>query len=382
MEEDHHNKKIKINILKNFKSTKLINLLVIVLGIILLINLSLTFSFKNTAEAKIEEIKELTRPAEIHLTIIKNSACDDCFELNNVISSIKNNNVEVINEETLDFNSKKARELVKEHNVQKIPTVLVFGEIEKSGNMGLDKSDDALIFADVKAPYFDIISNKVAGKVSVTYINDQTCEKCTDLSSFIQQLKQLGVAIVDEKAIDIKDAAALISRYRLDKVPALIFSKDLSAYEDLTQNWQVGGTVESDGRYILRTINPPYFDLNSDKVVGLIDIVYLLDEKCEDCYDVEVHKQILTSPGGFDLSFNSEKKIDISDDEGKELVEKYNIEKVPTVILSNDVSVYPFVESLQRFFTIGWDGSYIFTNFQAMGNIVYNDLTKQDNLEV
>ena len=96
MEEDHHNKKIKINILKNFKSTKLINLLVIVLGIILLINLSLTFSFKNTAEAKIEEIKELTRPAEIHLTIIKNSACDDCFELNNVISSIKNNNVELM----------------------------------------------------------------------------------------------------------------------------------------------------------------------------------------------------------------------------------------------------------------------------------------------
>jgi len=378
-EKTHHNDKVTIDILKNFKSIKLINLLIVMLVVILLINLSLTFSFKRTAEAKIKEVEELARPAEVQLTIIENSACDDCFDLNEVIIALKNNNVNSINEETLNFNSVKGKELIKKYGIQKIPTVLVFGEIEKSGNMGLDKSDDALIFTDVKAPYTDTVSNKIVGRVSLTHITDQSCEPCSDLSSFIQQLKLSGVAIVDEKVIDIKDADMLVSKYKLDKVPALILSKDLSAYEDITQNWQVGGTVERDGSYILRTISPPYFDLNEGKVAGLVNIIYLLDGGCEDCYDVDVHNQILTSPSGFNLNFDSEKTIDISDDEGKKLVEKYNIEKVPTVILSDDVSVYPFAESLEQFFAKQDDGRYVFTNFQAMGDIIYNDLTQGGN---
>ena len=377
--EPHHNKKIKIDILKNFKSIKLINLLVIILVIILVINLSLTFSFKRAAEAKIEEVEELARPAEIQLTIIENSACDECFDLNSAISSIKNNNVEITNEETLNFDSVKGKELIKKYGIQKIPTVLVFGEIEKSGSMGLDKSDDALIFTDVRAPYTDAVLNKIVGRVSLTHITDQSCEPCSDLSSFIRQLKLSGVAIVDEKLIDIKDADTLVSRYKLDKVPAIILSKDLSAYEDITQNWQITGTVERDGSYILRTINPPYYDINKNEVVGLVDVIYLTDETCDDCYDVQVHKRILTNPRGFNLNLNSEKTIDISNDEGKELVEKYNIEKVPTAIVSNDVSVYPFAKSLEQFFTVEDDGTYVFTNFQAMGNIVYKDLTEDSD---
>jgi hypothetical protein len=375
-EKTHHDKKIKIDILKNFKSVKLINFLVIILGVVVVINLFLTFSVNGGAEVKVGEAKESARPAEIQLTIIENSACNDCFDLDEVISGIKKNNVEVTSEETLNFNSAQARELIKKYDVQKIPIVLVFGEVEKSGNMGLDKADDALIFTEVKAPYFDTTSNKIAGRVSVTYINDKTCEKCSDLTSFVEQLKLFGVAIVNEKIIDIKDAAVLISKYSLDKVPALIISEELSAYEDITQNWQAAGTVEKDGSYIFREINPPYFDLNKNKVVGLVNIIYLLDEKCEDCYDVEVHKQILTNPGGFNLEFESEKTIDISDDKGKELVEKYKIKGVPTVILSDDVSVYSFAESLEQFFTVEDDGSYVFTDFQAMGDIVYTDLTE------
>ena len=373
---DESDKKIKIDILKNLKSVKLINFLVIILGIVVVINLFLTFNVNSVAEVKVDEAKESARPAEIQLTIIENSACDGCFDLDEVISGIKKNNVEVTSEETLNSNLGKTQNLIKKYNIKKIPTVLVFGEIEKSGNMGLDEADDALIFTEVKAPYFDTTSNKIAGRVSVTYINDKTCEKCSDLALFVKQLKLFGVAIVNEKVVDIKDAAALISKYSLDKVPALIISKELSAYEDITQNWQAAGTVEKDGSYIFREINPPYFDLNKNKVVGLVDIIYLLDEKCEDCYDVEVHKQILTNPGGFNLEFESEKTIDISDDKGKELVEKYKIKGVPTVILSDDVSVYSFAESLEQFFTVEDDGSYVFTDFQAMGDIVYTDLTE------
>ena len=99
-----HNKKIKINFLKNFKGVKLINLLAVSLGLLLIVNLFLAFGLKDTVKAKVEEIKELTKPAKIQLAIIENFACNDCFDLNEVISVIKKNNVNVTGEETLGLN--------------------------------------------------------------------------------------------------------------------------------------------------------------------------------------------------------------------------------------------------------------------------------------
>lgn len=372
----HQDKKIKIDILKNLKSPKLIYPLVIILGLVLIINLFLTFGLKGVADKKIIEYEELMRPAEIQLAIIKDSACKDCFELSSITDAIKKNNVEITDTANLNIDSAKAKNLIDKYDIQKVPTVVVFGEIEKSGNMGLDKVNDALIFTKVEAPYTDAVSNKIMGRVSVTIINDKSCEECADLSSFILQLKQSGVAIVDEKIVDIKDADALISKYKLDKVPALIFSEDLAVYTLIAESWQISGTVEKDGSYILREINPPYFDLEENKVTGLVDVTYLTDKSCEDCYDVEIHKGILTSPRGFDIYLNSEKTVDISDSEGKALVKKYEIEGVPTILLSSEVSDYPSAQGLERFFTINDDGSYVFTNFEAMGNIVFNDLTQ------
>ncbi|MCH8003242.1 MAG: hypothetical protein IH934_01315 [Nanoarchaeota archaeon] len=383
---EHHNKsvhekipddkKIKINFFENLKGIKLINLLVVALSLLLILNLFLAFGLKNTAKAKIEEAEELTRPAEIQLTVIENTACTDCFDLSQILNSIKNNKVKITNEESLDLNSAKAKDLINKYNIKRIPTVLVFGEIEKSGNLGLKKESDALIFTGIKAPYFDTSSNEIMGRVSLTYINDATCGNCTDLSIFVRQLKQLGVAITDEKVVDIKNADSLISKYSLDKVPSLIISSDLSAYEDITKDWQQVGTVENDGSYIFRTISPPYFDLNKNKVVGLVDVTYLSDKSCLDCYDVEIHRQILSNPRGINININSEKKIDISDDEGKELVEKYSITKVPTIILSSDFSDYPSAKSFGNFFTVEDDGSYVFRSLEAMGkNIVYKDLS-------
>ena len=154
----------------------------------------------------------------------------------------------------------------------------------------------------------------------------------------------------------------------------------MSAYDDITENWQQVGTVENDGSYVLRAISPPYFDLNKNEVVGLVDVTYLSDKSCLDCYDVEIHRQILTDPRGIGVNINSEKKVDILDAGGKELVEKYSITKVPTVILSSDFSAYPFANDLGDFFTLEDDGSYVFRNLEAIGNnIVYNDLTQPDN---
>jgi len=160
-------------------------------------------------------------------------------------------------------------------------------------------------------------------------------------------------------------------------VPSLIISSDLSAYEDITKNWQQLGTVEKDGSYIIRVVSPPYLDLSNNKIVGFVEVTYLSDKSCVDCYDVEIHRQILSNPRGINIKISSEKKLDISDDEGKELVEKYSITKVPTILLSSDFSVYPFANSLGNFFTVEDDGSYVFRNLEAIDKeIVYRDLSE------
>ena len=62
-----------------------------------------------------------------------------------------------------------------------------------------------------------------------------------------------------------------------------------------------------------------------------------------------------------------------SDVEGKELFAKYNITKVPTIILSSDVSAYPTKQILKQFFSVQKDGSYVFTRVSGVGT--YKDLT-------
>lgn len=387
--EDHHKdegknlnpiKKIKINFLKKFKGLKVINYLVLMLGILIFFNIALTSNIKNISNIKIDEAKESTRPAEIQLTIIDNPQCSDCFDLNEIISDIKNNNVDITDEETLDFKSKEAKDLIEKFDIKKIPTVLVFGEIEKSGTLGLNEAENALILLSVNPPYTETFTNEIIGRVSVTHISDENCKLCTDLSPFILQLKQAGVTIIKEEEIGVEDASSLISKYELEKIPAIIISKDLSVYDQITQNWLLLGSIEDDGSYIFREINPPYYDLEKKEVMGLVDITFLLDQSCSDCYDVGIHKQILTNPGGYNINIQNEKEIDISDEEGKELIKKYNIIKVPTILLSSEASVYPSAKSLENFFNLEDDGSYVFTNFDAMGkDIIYKDLTQQGN---
>ena len=172
-------------------------------------------------------------------------------------------------------------------------------------------------------------------------VSDIACAKCGDITKLINQMKASGIKIVEQKNISSSsdEGTALISKYNLDFVPTIILSKDADAYPIVNQAWIQLGTKEADGSYVLRTVYPPYINLTTGKLSGIVDIVYLTDKSCAECYNVSVHNQILTSPQTFAVKFDKQATVDISDAAGKELLAKYNITKVPTVILSNEVSV-------------------------------------------
>ena len=107
----------------------------------------------------------------------------------------------------------------------------------------------------------------------------------------------------------------------------------------------------------------------------LVDVAYLTDETCTDCYDVRVHRTILSQLG---IQFGREQVIDAASDDGMTLIDLYNISKIPTIILSPEAEDYDaFVSVWGEVGTKEDDGYYIFRAVDKLGdNVTFIHLTK------
>ncbi|MBI4452395.1 hypothetical protein HY637_03125 [Candidatus Woesearchaeota archaeon] len=344
-----------------------------VLALILIINIFLTFGINKKLKESIETAKEAAKPAKIELVLIRDSKCADCFDASVFSSYIKSLKVELLNEKTLEFSSGEARSLINKYKIQKIPSIIVTGELNKLSIEGFNKVQDGLVLAQLNPPYTDALSGRIVGKVSLKLIKDDSCMKCNDMSRLLTQIKFAGIKVVEEKNISLisDEGKSLIQKYNLDFVPTVILSEDAEAYPIMQQAWPTIGTKEEEG-YVLRMVSPPFINLTTGKLSGLVDLIYLVDKSCADCYNVSFHKSVLTSEQSFAIIIDNEETVDIGDAKGKGLIAKYNITKVPTVVLSDEVSAYPSSEGLRQFFSIEQDGYYVFRQPQVIG--AYMDL--------
>ena len=380
--DDHRNIEHHHDEVHNKKSiSKSINLeniflgLAVLLFIILIINVFMTYQLNQNFKKNGEDLKEKLRPANIDLVVIKNSGCADCFDVSPLVEYIKTAKVTVTSEKTLEFNSQEAKQLIEKYNIDKIPTVIVTGEIDKAGIQELDKKKNALVFTKTNPPYTNSTNGNIIGRVTVYSLRDTKCRKCDDLSVLISQMMLSGIRIVDQKniSVDSPEGKDLVGKYKINFASTIILSKDAAAYPLIQQVWPRFGSKEIDGSYVLRTVYPPFINLTSGELKGIVDITYLTDKSCTECYNVNVHKQILTSPQSLGIKLDKEETVDIGDGKGRELIAKYNISQVPTIILSSGVSDYPSAIALKQFFSVEKDGSYIFRKPSVVG--AYKDLT-------
>jgi len=107
----------------------------------------------------------------------------------------------------------------------------------------------------------------------------------------------------------------------------------------------------------------------------LVDVTYLTDETCEGCYDVRVHRTILSRLG---IQFGRESVIDAASGDGMTLIDLYNISKIPTIILSPEAEDYDaFVSVWGGVGTKEDDGYYIFRAVDKLGdNVTFINLAK------
>jgi len=363
---------------KKTQSDKVKIWLMIILGAVLLVNVILLFNIYGTINEKSNQAKLATIVPKVQATVLAAPDCSNCFDVSAAIDNVKNSGVNITGENTVSYDSTEGKALVAKYGILKVPTVVLTGETSNLTIEGFTSEQGDLVFSAVQAPYTETATGDIRGLVEVTYLKANNCNECQDLTQTIDQLESSGITFTTRKTVDYSSSQgkALVQKYNISKIPTLIMSSELGAYEQIDQAWNVIGSVENDGSYILRapeTLGIPYYDVKEQKTMGLVDVTYITDNSCTSCYNVSVHKLILQR---FGVKFGQEKTVDISSSEGKALIAKYDITKVPAVIMSKDADVYTSLK--QVWLTVGViaeDGTYAFTMPEAMGGSVYKDLT-------
>ncbi len=348
-------------------------------------NLLTVFGITNRIKGETDKQKELARPADLKLMKIIDSSCKSCFEINDIIEEIKQKNVKLLDEKTVEFNSQEGRGFISKYNIQKIPALIITGEVNKSVDLeeyfkenGKIVGNDTkiILFTNIRPPYFDLTRNKVAGLVSIISIVDTDCKECSSLNNVLVAFKASNVEVSDTKTVEYNsdEGRELIRKYEIQRIPAIVISNDIKEYEDIYFALSRLNVTEKDGNYALHTISPPYLDVKSGKTMGLTTLIMLSDSSCDECYNVTTHKSIIPN---FGIIISKESSYDISSSEGKKLVGKYNITKVPTIVLSSDAKEYPqFLQVWNSVGTVEKDNWFVFRKIEVMGT--YKDLTSNE----
>ncbi len=155
-----------------------------------------------------------------------------------------------------------------------------------------------------------------------------------------------------------------IKDYGIKNLPAVIVSGDI-ANEKILPAWKALYGKEKNGRIIIENLLP-YYDIKTGSVKGIVDTVLLEDGKCKKCFSGDKYIDIIVKRFGMTIGKNV--TYDISSVEGNALVKKYNIVKVPMLMLSSDAESYPgFASSWKKEVgTIEKDGKFIFREVQKI----------------
>lgn len=375
------NKKIERNLLKRIVPIAI----VLVIALLILNNFILYERGIKVGEAR-EILKEQLRPAELQLVKITLDNCDFCFDINTAIDELKNQNVNITKEETFSANSIEGKEFISKYNIKRLPTIIVSGDINKSEQLASyfeekgEIIEESFIYTSLAPPYFDTPSNRINGIVIITYVVDSSCEKCVDLTPISSSLQEQGVYIQNEKSVEYNsnEGNNLIKQFEIKQVPAILISEEIDYYSDVKDALVQSGAIKKNGFYAVHSTVPPYRNLSQNKIVGLVDVIYLTKDDCSDCYGVSINKDILLQ---FGLVLNKENTYDITSEQGKSLIEKYNIVKAPIIILSPDSKYYSLlVQAWENVGTIENDGWFVMRKPELIGT--YWDLEENKIVEV
>ena len=117
------------------KANKVEMLVYFMLTLVIVLSIINNFIIMGQAEkiGEAEEIaREFLRPADLKVTKILLSDCEECFDIEAALENIKKQNVNITEEKTIYADEKEAKELISKYGIEKIPAIILSGEINKT----------------------------------------------------------------------------------------------------------------------------------------------------------------------------------------------------------------------------------------------------------
>jgi hypothetical protein len=208
--------------------------------------------------------------------------------------------------------------------------------------------------------------------VELTLLTPDDCARCLDIQNMVSVVMNLPVKLELQREFSesSEEGQALIDSFGITRLPTLIIQGEIG--KDNVSSFFSGDEFVRDGAFVWEAPSPVYLDLETGALVGLVDLIYVRDASCTSCYDPSVHDRILASYG---LNIGQTRDVDISSSDGRNLIEKYNLTDVPTVLLSKEVIVYDsFVGIWSQVGSIEPDGTFVLRQMDVVG-LPYKDLT-------
>ena len=115
-----------------------------VLFLILVFNMVTMYGIDREIDSLLQKKAEREKPAKISVTLLKDEKCSQCFDTTQMMSSLKQKNVDIQKEDELRFQD--AAQLISQYQIRRIPAVIVTGEVDKISLAEFKQSGDALVF--------------------------------------------------------------------------------------------------------------------------------------------------------------------------------------------------------------------------------------------
>ena len=321
--------------------------------------------------------------AVIDVTIINPQDCPSCRSLAEVLPQLLNvtDQFNLTIGYVVNISATEGAALISKYSITKLPAMVITGNFSSSfaswwtGGPGTQESDGTLVLRDIYPPYYE--NGSTVGLVNGIAINAPDCPKCMNATDYFTSLEDpaVDVRFSNTNILQGNDAAAqaLIAKYNITKLPVLLLSEDAQAYPLFSQYLLGLGDVNG-GWFILRNVTPPYLDLQTGKVRGLVQAVLIVNSSCSNCLNASDLSAYMTVNSG--VTVENSTTYEANSTAGKALIAKYRIPNIPAILYSPEASAYPGFTGLwlQRNSTIESDGWYVFRSYSLLA-VPYQNVT-------
>lgn len=351
----------------------------------------------------------------LQVFVIQEESCSNCFSIQSVLNSLTENKKYVIDEtKTISFDTIEGKNWVIDYNITSLPTVIVKGTIKEDlqnawlqSNLGTI-DNNVLVLRQKKFPYFDPVAKRIRGQVEMIVLYDSNCaDLCRPiLPTITRDINGLAVmnAPIEIAGSDTGESQTIfvssiqfldvwsvqgqerVNAWEVTRVPVVALSKEAEDYEYFKLHSGDAGFVNQSDGWLVNSTNPPFIDLVTGKVRGLVNVTFINDASCPNCLNGEIaYRQFLDQ---YMVRMQDVNSFDWNSTKGIELVKKYQLTQVPTIILTSEVVYYTQLadEWMRVWGTIEDDGNFVFrsvkqfTELSLDRNVTYTaiDLNQLD----